>query len=386
MNDAPAAANLPVMKISNQQIQFDPAAKTASLTDKDKARETLQKIAADLVSDKGTIKSGYLRLSASGNEVDVKAGFMGSGATAATRLIQEMVQDAYGPQAHQALEAYLTNDSKGRGIGTVSFLKLLQAMERQEPNQAPASDRIAKINAAKGTEKGRLESESLIPRDASWNTKFALAKKSGDKAEASVRAQAVRFASDAAEFIKKIAASDLGLINKEAGALYRAVYDDPSILDSSKSDDERARLLQPHAEALTAELVSEGLNRFDYASDASELNKDDLEIFDRKATTIRGAQEDLKQRDLQALADPEVRQALQRVLVEGKKAGLSLDALLQLPRGTNHRLVSSMGLVDIHTIVDQLINREKLTGNELLRAEILFGKLDVPREPDPREA
>lgn len=141
------------MKISNQQIQFDRAAKTASLTHKDKARETLQKIAADLVSDKGAIKSGYLRISASGNEVDVKAGFMGSGATAATRLVQEMVQDAYGDQARKALEAYLANDSKGRGIGTVSFVKLLQAMERQEADSAPASDLIDKINSAKGTKK-----------------------------------------------------------------------------------------------------------------------------------------------------------------------------------------------------------------------------------------
>jgi hypothetical protein len=90
-----------------------------------------------------------------------------------------MVQDAYGDQARKALEAYLANDSKGRGIGTVSFVKLLQAMERQEADSAPASDLIDKINSAKGTKKGRLGSESLIPRDASWNTKFELAEKSG---------------------------------------------------------------------------------------------------------------------------------------------------------------------------------------------------------------
>lgn len=371
------------MKISNQQIQFDRAAKTASLTHKDKARETLQKIAADLVSDKGAIKSGYLRISASGNEVDVKAGFMGSGATAATRLVQEMVQDAYGDQARKALDAYLANDSKGRGIGTVSFVKLLQAMERQEADSAPASDLIDKINSAKDTKKGRLGSESLIPRDASWNTKFELAEKSGQTD--SFTAQARYHALTAIEFIKTISAADLELINKEAGALYRAVYDDPSILDSSKSNEDREQLLQPHADALTAKLVNDRLRNFDGASDASELNEDNRLIFDRVATSLRDQQEAGKQKDLQTLADPQARQALQRVLVEGKKAGLSLDALLLLPRGTNHQLVSRAGLLDVHTIVDKLIKREGLTPDEFLKAEILFGKLDIPQEARARD-
>jgi hypothetical protein len=73
------------------------------------------------------------------------------------------------------------------------------------------------------------------------------------------------------------------------------------------------------------------------------------------------------------------------VLVEGKKAGLSLDALLLLPRGTNYQLVSRTGLSDIHTIVDKLIKREGLTPDEFLKAGILFGKLNVPQEARARD-
>ncbi|MEY3663926.1 MAG: hypothetical protein RLZZ153_108 [Pseudomonadota bacterium] len=201
----------------------------------------------------------------------------------------------------------------------------------------------------------------------------------------SFTAQARYHALTAIEFIKTISAADLELINKEAGALYRAVYDDPSILDSSKSNEDREQLLQPHADALTAKLVNDRLRNFDGASDASELNEDNRLIFDRVATSLRNQQEAGKQKDLQTLADPQARQALQRVLVEGKKAGLSLDALLLLPRGTNHQLVSRAGLLDVHTIVDKLIKREGLTPDEFLKAEILFGKLDIPQEARARD-
>ena len=122
------------MKISNQQLVVNQANKTAKLQAFDGgAREFLKSVAADLVNTNGSVKSGYLRLNAGKTEVSINHGHVGSGATAATRLMLNLVNEAYGEQASQALKNYLTSTSGKDGavgkIGTQSFVALIKKME-----------------------------------------------------------------------------------------------------------------------------------------------------------------------------------------------------------------------------------------------------------------
>jgi hypothetical protein len=122
------------MKISNQNLSFNPATKTAKLENPEiSARQFLKHVAADLVNTNGTVKSGYLRLNAGAKEVTVTGGHMGSGATAATKLVVQLVEQAYGGHASEALQTYLSNTS-GKGdsvgkIGTQSFVALVRTLE-----------------------------------------------------------------------------------------------------------------------------------------------------------------------------------------------------------------------------------------------------------------
>ncbi len=122
------------MRISNQQLSVNQANKTAELKQFDGgAREFLKSVAADLVNTNGSVKSGYLRLNAGKTEVSINHGHVGSGATAATRLMLNLVNEAYGEQASQALKNYLASTS-GKGgavgkIGTQSFVALIKKME-----------------------------------------------------------------------------------------------------------------------------------------------------------------------------------------------------------------------------------------------------------------
>lgn len=118
------------MKVSSQHLRLDTQNKTAELQGyKGGARQLLREMAADLVGTDGRIRSGYLRLSESDSQVTIRAGHLGSGATAATGLIKDLVRQAYGEQASQALEAYLNGKRSHNKVGTQSFVKLIQALE-----------------------------------------------------------------------------------------------------------------------------------------------------------------------------------------------------------------------------------------------------------------
>lgn len=102
-----------------------------------KAREFLKQVAAQLIKSDGSVKSGYLRVSANDSW---SAGHLGSGATKATTQILDQVQLAYGPEAKKVLQNYLENTSAKPGaagkIGTQSFVALIQKMEEPKTSYA----------------------------------------------------------------------------------------------------------------------------------------------------------------------------------------------------------------------------------------------------------
>jgi hypothetical protein len=101
------------------------------------AREFLKQVAVNLIKDDGSVKSGYLRVSANDSW---SAGHLGSGATKATTQILDQVQLAYGPEAKKVLQNYLENTSAKPGtagkIGTQSFVALIQKMEEPKTSYA----------------------------------------------------------------------------------------------------------------------------------------------------------------------------------------------------------------------------------------------------------
>ena len=103
------------MKVSAQQLRVDTAAKTAQLQGYEGgSRKFLKTLAADLIKADGTVKGGYLKLSVSGDEVNIKSNHIGGGATAATDLVKKLVQDAYGDKATEALNQYLQGKGKDK--------------------------------------------------------------------------------------------------------------------------------------------------------------------------------------------------------------------------------------------------------------------------------
>lgn len=129
------------MRLTAQQVVFDSTQKTARLaapaddqapsstSNAERARELLRGMATDLVSN-GKVKGGYLRLSRDGEGARLAAGHFGSGATAATDLVKNLVRDAYGDVATRALDNYLSRSSGGK-VGTQSFVKLVQSLESE---------------------------------------------------------------------------------------------------------------------------------------------------------------------------------------------------------------------------------------------------------------
>ena len=148
------------MKVSAQQLQLNTTLKTAQLEGyKGGARQLLRELAADLVQNDGTIRSGYLRISKNANEVNIKAGHLGSGATAATDLVRKLVVEAYGPQAETALNQYLTQRNSTK-VGTLSFVKLIKAMEGDlSANRRNHLD--LQLATARGFSDGRLDTTGL---------------------------------------------------------------------------------------------------------------------------------------------------------------------------------------------------------------------------------
>ncbi len=147
------------VKVSNQQVQVHQ--KTAELKEfKGGARALLREMAADLVKPDGSVRSGYLRLKSSGDQVHIKAGHLGSGASAATDLVKKLVGQAYGSEALAAVEKYIEDKGGKNKVGTLSFVKLVQALEG---DTAPFRDGEIdhKIMAARGTEAGRLDTSAL---------------------------------------------------------------------------------------------------------------------------------------------------------------------------------------------------------------------------------
>lgn len=147
------------MKISNQQVLLQ--SKTADLQSyKGGARALLREMAADLVKPDGSVRSGYLRLRSEGDQVNVKAGHFGSGASAATDLVKKLVGQAYGPKALAALESYIEGKGGKNKVGTLSFVKLVRALEGDTARfRTGEVDR--RIMAAQGAEEGRLDASSV---------------------------------------------------------------------------------------------------------------------------------------------------------------------------------------------------------------------------------
>ena len=142
------------MRLTPQQVRFDPAQKTASLAapaqdqpaagsstaKAQQARDLLRGMAADLVSN-GSVKGGYLRLRQDGDGSRLGAGHFGSGYSAATDLVKNLVRDAYGDVASKALEDYLGR-SKGGKVGTQSFVKLVRSLEQDQLSDQVKNARI----------------------------------------------------------------------------------------------------------------------------------------------------------------------------------------------------------------------------------------------------
>ena len=153
------------MKVSPQQVILDTTAKTAQLSEPDKAasRALLVNMAIDLLRDDGTVKSGYLKLKKDGDEpYTISSNRIGSGATKATDLVKRLVLDAYGSQARQALDEYLQAKGKNK-VGTLSFVKLIVTMEK-DLNQ-PSGQRLAAtapgLAKAKNFESGSIDTSAL---------------------------------------------------------------------------------------------------------------------------------------------------------------------------------------------------------------------------------
>lgn len=111
------------------------------------AKTKLHAIALDLVSSKGSIKSGYLKL-VNDREGGLRMGTRWSkspdGSTQdATDMVKSLVQAAYGDNAvvSDALTRYLQNTEQR--IGTQSFVKLVQTLEVHAP-AGGGSDRLSR--------------------------------------------------------------------------------------------------------------------------------------------------------------------------------------------------------------------------------------------------
>lgn len=131
-----------------------------------KAREFLKQVAAKLIKSDGSVKSGYLRVSANDSW---SAGHLGSGATKATTQILQKVELAYGPEAKKVLQDYLGNTSAKPGtagkIGTQSFVALVQKMEKpQAPFAVDGLDESTKKIYLAELEHHRLDTTILAPR------------------------------------------------------------------------------------------------------------------------------------------------------------------------------------------------------------------------------
>ena len=150
------------MKIWSQRLTFDAANKTASVVKdhRSESREYLTRLAVSLVKTDGTVKSGYLKLKVGEEVATLRGNHLGGGATAATDLIKNMVQDAYGNQARQALDRYLAGKGKDK-IGTLSFVKLIKRMEEDYGGIAGQAQELA---ATKGLEQGSIAVKGLTSR------------------------------------------------------------------------------------------------------------------------------------------------------------------------------------------------------------------------------
>ncbi len=148
------------MKVSAQQLHVDTASKTADLQGyKGGARAFLRAMAADLIKADGSVKSGYLKLKASGDEVSIKSNHIGGGATAATDLIKKLVEDAYGREATAALTQYLQGKGKAK-IGTLSFVKLIKDLEA-DTSALRRNEIDTKLRRAEGLEDASLRTTHL---------------------------------------------------------------------------------------------------------------------------------------------------------------------------------------------------------------------------------
>jgi hypothetical protein len=137
-----------------EPLNFNRTQKTASLAENKSgsARKILAAVATDLVKTDGTVKSGYLKLKMRDGEAHLQSNHIGGGATAATDLVKNLVQDAYGENARQALDLYLQGKGKDK-IGTLSFVKLIQRMEADADTVKGQAPRLAQ---AKGLDPGAL--------------------------------------------------------------------------------------------------------------------------------------------------------------------------------------------------------------------------------------
>ena len=129
------------MRLSSQFVTFDSARKLASSTPEvgaAEARRQLVEMATSLVHQ-GSPKSGFLRLrlhQQAGN-TDLGHGRMGTGYTAASRLVSDLVRKAYGENSEAALKFGEYLDKRGK-VGVKSFLQLVKTMEGQ--NLPPQSE------------------------------------------------------------------------------------------------------------------------------------------------------------------------------------------------------------------------------------------------------
>jgi hypothetical protein len=149
------------MKLPANQLNLNASAKTARLQNYDGgARQFLTQLAVDLIKADGTVKSGYLKLKVRGDEARLDSNHFGSGASVATDLVKKLVKDAYGEAASTALDQYLEGKGKAK-VGTVSFVKLIKAMEEgAEP--LPSNPQLqTKLSKARGLDAGSINTGSL---------------------------------------------------------------------------------------------------------------------------------------------------------------------------------------------------------------------------------
>ena len=139
------------------------------------ARNILKSIAADLVTEGRTVRSGYLRIRAEGGQfvMDTQHRWRSGGKTDAKTLTETLFQRAYGgrsdwPEIKRQLTNYL--ERSGQRFGTRSFMRLMQVLEPDlavRRSQAGVNGELSQIPlSGLNIQRSRLDLTGLVPNSA----------------------------------------------------------------------------------------------------------------------------------------------------------------------------------------------------------------------------